>query len=48
MGLLKASGVTIQEDIETFRKFIDRLKDDDVLFDLDKILKINFSCPGYI
>ncbi len=40
VGLLEASGLTIQEDIETFRKYIDRLKNANVLFDLEKLITI--------
>ncbi len=36
MELLKTSGVMIQEDPETFRKFIDRLKNDNVIEDFNK------------
>ena len=38
MELLKTSGVMIPEDPEAFRKFIDRLKDDHVIEDINKVL----------
>lgn len=38
MELLKVSGVMIPEDSESFRKFIDRLKDDKVIKDFNKII----------
>ena len=43
MELLKTNGVPIQEDIDTFRKYIDRLKDDNILFDPDKLITIKKS-----
>jgi len=38
MGLLSASGLIIQINIEIFRKYIDILKDYNVQFDLDKLI----------
>lgn len=37
MELLEASGAMISEDPESFRKFIDRLKDDNVIEDSEKV-----------
>lgn len=37
MELLEASGAMISEDPESFRKFIDRLKDDNVIEDFNKV-----------
>ena len=40
VGLLESCGFTIKEDIQIFRRYIGRLKKENVLIDLDKIITI--------
>jgi len=38
IGLLDGNGLTIQEDIDAFRKYVNKLKNSNVLFNLDKLI----------
>jgi hypothetical protein len=40
MDILRTSGVPIQKDKESFRRFVDNLKEENILLDINKIITI--------